>query len=61
MAGAAVFGSRCPPSLKIRWIVGYFLILASWAVVAGLNDGQPAGGILFSVAVLTALAVCSSA
>ncbi|NBB46837.1 PH domain-containing protein [Rhizobium sp. CRIBSB] len=42
--------------LKVRWIVGYFLILASWAVVAGLNDGQPAGGILFSVAVLTALA-----
>jgi len=42
--------------LKIRWIVGYFLILASWAVLAGLNDGQPAGGILFSVAVLTALA-----
>lgn len=42
--------------LKIRWIVGYFLILASWAIVAGLNDGQPAGGILFSVAVLTALA-----
>ncbi|MBC2771953.1 PH domain-containing protein [Rhizobium sp. AQ_MP] len=42
--------------LKIRWIVGYFLILASWAVVAGLSDGQPAGGILFSIAVLTALA-----
>lgn len=42
--------------LKIRWIVGYFLILASWAVIAGVTDGQPAGGILFSVAVLTALA-----
>lgn len=42
--------------LKVRWIVGYFLILASWAVIAGVNDGQPAGGILFSVAVLTALA-----
>ncbi|MBA4797660.1 MAG: PH domain-containing protein [Rhizobiales bacterium] len=42
--------------LKVRWIVGYFLILASWAVVAGWSDGQPAGGILFSVAVLTALA-----
>jgi hypothetical protein len=42
--------------LKVRWIVGYFLILASWALVAGLNDGQPTGGILFSVAVLTALA-----
>lgn len=42
--------------LKIRWIVGYFLVLAGWALLAGLNDGQPAGGILFSVAVLTALA-----
>jgi hypothetical protein len=42
--------------LKIRWIVGYFLILSSWAVLAGLNDAQPVGGIVFSVAVLTALA-----
>ena len=42
--------------LKVRWIVGYFLILASWAVLAGLNDAQPVGGIVFSVAVLTALA-----
>ena len=42
--------------LKIRWIVGYFLVLAGWALLAGMNDGQPAGGILFSVAVLTALA-----
>ncbi|MFN3636140.1 MAG: photosynthetic complex putative assembly protein PuhB [Rhizobium rhizophilum] len=42
--------------LKVRWIVGYFLVLATWAVAAGLSDGHPAGGILFSVAVLTALA-----
>jgi hypothetical protein len=42
--------------LKIRWIVGYFLVLATWAVAAGFSDGHPAGGILFSVAVLTALA-----
>ncbi len=41
--------------LKVRWIVGYFLILASWAIAAGLSDGHPAGGILFSVAVLTDL------
>ncbi|THV23794.1 photosynthetic complex putative assembly protein PuhB [Peteryoungia ipomoeae] len=42
--------------LKIRWITGYFLVLGGWAVLAGFNDGQAAGGILFSVAVLTALA-----
>lgn len=42
--------------LKVRWIVGYFLVLATWAVAAGFNDGHTAGGILFSVAVLTALA-----
>ena len=23
--------------LKVRWIVGYFLILASWAIAAGLG------------------------
>jgi hypothetical protein len=42
--------------LKVRWIVGYFVVLAGWALFAGLNDGQTAGGILFSVAILTALA-----
>ncbi|QLF68491.1 PH domain-containing protein [Peteryoungia desertarenae] len=42
--------------LKVRWIGGYFVVLALWAVIAGLYDGQPLGGIVFSVAVLTALA-----
>lgn len=42
--------------LKSRWIGGYFLILAAWAGASGLYDGQTAGGILFSIAVLIALA-----
>ena len=42
--------------LKNRWIAGYFLVLAIWAVVGGLYDGRPLAGIVFSVAVLTALA-----
>lgn len=42
--------------LKVRWIGGYFVVLAIWAVIAGFYDGQPLGGIVFSVAVLTALA-----
>jgi hypothetical protein len=42
--------------LKSPWVGGYFLLLALWAAAAGLADGQPLGGILFSVAVLIALA-----
>ncbi len=42
--------------LKNRWIAGYFGLLIAWAVVGGLYDGRPAAGIVFSVAVLTALA-----
>lgn len=42
--------------LKNRWIAGYFVLLAAWAVLAGLYDGRPAVGIVFSVAVLTAFA-----
>ncbi|MBR0558353.1 PH domain-containing protein [Ciceribacter sp. L1K23] len=42
--------------LKSRWIGAYFLILAVWAAASGLSDGQPIGGIVFSVAVLTMLA-----
>jgi len=42
--------------LKNRWIAGYFLLLAVWSVVGGLYDGRPVPGIVFSVAVLTALA-----
>ncbi|MDG5493309.1 photosynthetic complex putative assembly protein PuhB [Niveispirillum sp. BGYR6] len=42
--------------LKSLWVGGYFLLLALWAAAAGLADGQPLGGILFSVAVLIALA-----
>lgn len=42
--------------LKNRWIAGYFLVLAVWAVLSGIYDGRPAAGIAFSVAVLTALA-----
>jgi hypothetical protein len=42
--------------LKSVWVGGYFLVLALWAAAAGLADGQPWGGILFSVAVLIALA-----
>lgn len=42
--------------LKSAWIGGYFLVLALWAAAAGLYDGQPVGGILFSVAVLIGLA-----
>ncbi|GAB4515624.1 MAG: photosynthetic complex putative assembly protein PuhB [Roseibium sp.] len=42
--------------LKNRWIAGYFGLLAAWAVIGGLYDGRPVAGIVFSVAVLTALA-----
>ena len=42
--------------LKTRWIAGYFLVLALWGAWAGHADGHGAGGILFSVAVLVALA-----
>ncbi|KPF43461.1 photosynthetic complex putative assembly protein PuhB [Rhizobium sp. AAP43] len=42
--------------LKVRWICGYFIVLAGWAVASGLSDGRAVGGILFSVAILTALA-----
>lgn len=42
--------------LKSLWIGGYFLILAIWAAASGLSDGQPIGGIAFSIAVLTGLA-----
>lgn len=38
--------------LKVRWIAGYFILLMTWAIAAGLSDGQPAGGILFSAGVL---------
>jgi len=43
-------------SLKSPWIGAYFLILAVWAAASGVSDGQPMGGIVFSVAVLTGLA-----
>jgi hypothetical protein len=42
--------------LKSLWIGAYFLVLALWAGASGLADGQPLGGIVFSIAVLTALA-----
>ncbi len=42
--------------LKSLWIGGYFLLLAIWAGVSGFADGRPLGGILFSIAVLAALA-----
>lgn len=42
--------------LKNRWIAGYFVLLAAWAVLSGLHDGRPVAGIVFSVAVLTGLA-----
>lgn len=42
--------------LKSTWIGGYFVVLAFWAAFAGVADGQPVGGILFSVAVLVGLA-----
>lgn len=42
--------------LKNVWIGGYFVVLALWAAAAGAADGQSVGGILFSVAVLIALA-----
>jgi len=42
--------------LKNRWVAGYFLLLAVWAVVGGLYDGRPPAGIVFSVAILTGLA-----
>ena len=45
-------GSRI---LKMKWIGGYFVILALWAVIAGFNDGRTAGGILFSAGVLALL------
>ena len=43
-------------SVKSLWIGGYFLVLAIWAAASGLSDGQPLGGIAFSIAVLTGLA-----
>lgn len=42
--------------LKSRWIAGYFLVLAAWALASGLYDGRPLAGILFSLAVFAALA-----
>lgn len=42
--------------LKSNWIGGYFVVLGLWAAAAGVADGQPVGGILFSVAVLIGLA-----
>jgi hypothetical protein len=42
--------------LKVRWIGGYFLLLGIWAVVSGLHDGREIGGLLFSIAILAALA-----
>ena len=42
--------------LKNRWIAGYFVVLGVWALIGGLYDGRPLAGIVFSVAVLTALA-----
>jgi len=42
--------------LKNRWVAGYFLLLMVWAVIGGLYDGRDPAGIMFSVAVLTALA-----
>lgn len=42
--------------LKTRWIAAYFGLLVVWAVASGWSDGHPAGGILFSVAILVALA-----
>ena len=43
--------------LKNTWIGGYFVVLGLWAAAAGVTDGQPLGGVLFSVAVLIGLAV----
>ncbi len=45
-------GSRI---LKMKWIGGYFVILALWAIIAGFNDGRTVGGILFSAGVLALL------
>jgi hypothetical protein len=42
--------------LKVRWIGGYFLLLAVWAVASGLYDSREMGGLLFSIAILAALA-----
>ncbi len=42
-------------SLKNIYLAAYFVVLALWAIAAGLSDGQPVGGILFAVAVLTAI------
>lgn len=42
--------------LKVRWIGGYFLVLAVWAVASGVHDGREMGGLLFSIAILAALA-----
>lgn len=42
-------------SLKNVYLAAYFVVLALWAVAAGLSDDRPLGGILFAVAVLTAI------
>jgi len=41
--------------LKMRWIGGYFVVLALWAILAGFNDGRTLGGIVFSAGVLALL------
>lgn len=39
-------------ALKVRWIAFYFLLLAGWAVAAGVSDGRTWPEILFSASVL---------
>lgn len=34
---------------RIRWIAGYFAVLAIWTIMVGINDGEALGAILLSL------------
>ncbi|MDZ7824312.1 MAG: photosynthetic complex putative assembly protein PuhB [Ahrensia sp.] len=42
--------------LKTRWIAGYFVVLAVWALIVGVHEGRAFGNTLISIAMLTILA-----
>ena len=41
--------------LKVRWFAGYFVVLATWALITGLYDGRGIGGAAFSAGALLVL------
>jgi hypothetical protein len=42
--------------MKNRWLLGYFVLLMIWAIVAAIYDGRTVASIIFSVSVLGLLA-----